>query len=59
MTITIMVEEQVDDEIVRASRMLTDTEIDYAGYDVIGQTVKQLRQEVTDEIRKYVTNPDG
>jgi hypothetical protein len=58
MTITITVEEQVDHEFIRASHMLTDTEIDYAAFDIIGHTVSQLRQEVADEVRKYAS-PNG
>lgn len=49
MTITITVEDQVGDQVIRVDRSLLAIEIDYAAFDVACHTINKLREEVEAE----------
>lgn len=59
LTITITAEVRVDDFYIKADHMLTDTEIDYAAFDVVCHTVNNLRKEVCEERQRYLDNLNG
>lgn len=51
MIITITIEQEVKNDRFIVDHRLTDTEIDYAAFDIVCHTVNKLREELKREIQ--------